>query len=400
MVINQGDELGINKIITDDLPDAVTLPVIQQATKQDPSCQKLITCITKEHITEDPTLKPYRQVFQKLTYTNGILLWGDKLLIPDAEPSPGAGTLWKHVVDIAHEGHQGTVKCKQVLRSKLWFPDLDKIIQAKVEQCQGCQATTYKPTWDPLKPIVLPVWPWQHIDMDFCGPLPSGEHILVVIDEYSHYPEIEFVSSTGAKAVIPHIDKIFTTHGFPEQVKTDGGPPFNGSKSHEYQQYMKWAGIKAIQVSPDDPEANGLMENFMKVLQKIWHIFKIEGKNPKQEIYKYLWQYRATPHSSTGRPPAELLFGRTCHTRLLEFQEPAHDPQLWHQDAASKAKQKHYKDHKSNVRPHNITTGGLVLLLQKPTKSHSSYDPDPYTVTDMYGTQITATKNGKVRKQD
>ena len=79
MVINQGDELGINKIITDDLPDAVTLPMIQQATKQDPTCQKLITCITKEHITkehitEDPTLKPYRQVFQKLTYTNGILL--------------------------------------------------------------------------------------------------------------------------------------------------------------------------------------------------------------------------------------------------------------------------------------------------------------------------------------
>ena len=60
--------------------------------------------------------------------------------------------------------------------------------------------------------------------MDFWGPLPSGEHILVVIDEYSCYPEIEFVSSIGAKAVIPHIDKIFATHGFPEQVKTDGGP--------------------------------------------------------------------------------------------------------------------------------------------------------------------------------
>ena len=236
--------------------------------------------------------------------------------------------------------------------------------------------------------------------MDFWGPLPSGEHILVVINEYSCYPESEFVSSTGAKAVIPHIDKIFATHGFPEQVKTDGGPPFNGSESHEYQQYMKWAGIKAIQISPDDPEANGLAENFIKVLQKIWHISKIEGKNPKQEIYKYLQQYRATPHSSTGRPPAEVLSGRTYHTRLPEFQEPAHDPQLRHQDAASKAKQKHYKDHKSNVRPHNITTGDQVLLLQKPTKSNSRYDPDPYTVTDVHGTQITATRNGKVRKRD
>ena len=252
----------------------------------------------------------------------------------------------------------------------------------------------------PLKPTVLPEQPWQHIDMDFWGPLPSGEHILVVINEYSRYPEIEFVSSTGAKAVNPHIEKIFTTHGFPEQVKTDGGPPSNGNKSHEYQQYIKWAGIKATQVSPEDPEANGLIENFMKVLLKIWHISKIEGKNPKQEIYKYLRQYRATPHSSTGRPPAEVLFRRTYHTRLPEFQELVHDPQLWHQDAASKAKQKHYKDHKSNVRPHNITTSDQVLLLQKPTKSHSRYDQDPYTVTDVHGTQITATRNGKVRKRD
>ena len=55
----------------------------------------------------------------------------------------------------------------------------------------------------------------------------------------------------------PHRQDIRYTW-LPEQVKTDGGPPFNGSESHEYQQYMKWAGIKAIQVSPDDPEANGL----------------------------------------------------------------------------------------------------------------------------------------------
>ena len=274
------------------------------------------------------------------------------------------------------------------------------MIQAKVEQCYGCQATTYKPTRDLLKPTVLPERPWQHIDMDFWGPLPSGDHILIVIDEYSGYPEIEFVFSTGAKVVIPHIDKIFATNGFPEQVKTDGGPPFNSSKSHDYQQYRKWAGIKAIQISPYDPEANDLMENFMKVLQMTWHISKIESKSPKQEIYKYLRQYRATPHSSTGRPPAEVLFRRTYHTRLLEFQEPAHDPQLWHQDTASKAKQKHYKDHKSNVRPHSITTGDQVLLLQKPTKSHSRYDPDPYTVTDVHGTQITATRNRKVRKLD
>ena len=37
MVIDQDDDLCISKIVTDDLPDAVTLKMIQQATKQDPT---------------------------------------------------------------------------------------------------------------------------------------------------------------------------------------------------------------------------------------------------------------------------------------------------------------------------------------------------------------------------
>ena len=104
--------------------------------------------------------------------------------------------------------------------------------------------------------------------MDFWGPLPSGEHLLVMIDKYSRYPEVEIVHSTSADAVIPHINKVFTTHGFPEQVLTDGGPPFNGTSSHTYYQYMKWAGVNSRRVAPEDPEANGLAENCMKVIKK------------------------------------------------------------------------------------------------------------------------------------
>ena len=105
--------------------------------------------------------------------------------------------------------------------------------------------------------------------MGFWGPLPNGEYMLVMIDEYTRYPEVEFSTSTSARAVIPHIDRVFSTHGFPDSVKTDGGPPFNGTDSHKYQMYMKWAGVKTIVVSPDDPEANGLAENFMKPLSSV-----------------------------------------------------------------------------------------------------------------------------------
>ena len=400
MLIDRDDELCISKIVTDDLPDAVTLPMIQAATAQDPVLQKLLQCIKKGYIGSDPALKPYRPLFQELSHSNGVILRGDRLVIPDIEFMPGAGSLRQVIVDLAHEGHQGVVKCKQLLRSRLWFPQLDKLVEDRVAQCIACQAATYHPTRDPLIPTALPERPWQDVDMDFWGPLPSGEHLLVIIDEYSRYPEVEIVNSTSATAVIPHVDRVFATHGFPERVKTDGGPPFNGTDSHDFKMYMKWAGVKHTVVSPEDPEANGLAENFMKMVKKVWHTTRTEKKSFKQELYKYLRHYRATPHSSTGKPPAELLFNRKIRTRLPVYQEPAQDNQVRQRDAHAKAVQKAYKDAKANVHPHNIHVGDHVLILQRQSKTHSRYDPEPYRVTEIWGSQIKAVRGDKVRLRD
>ena len=52
----------------------------------------------------------------------------------------------------------------------------------------------------------LPEGPWIGISADLFGPLPSGQHLLVVIDDYSRFPEVEVVNSTGAESVIPYLD--------------------------------------------------------------------------------------------------------------------------------------------------------------------------------------------------
>ena len=96
---------------------------------------------------------------------------------------------------------------------------------------------------------------------------------------------MEFVRSTSAQAVIPHLDRVFSTYGFPEMAKTDEGLPFN---RHDYHQYMQWAGIHSVVVSPDDTQANRPAENFVKTMNKVWHIAHIEEKNHQQELYKFL----------------------------------------------------------------------------------------------------------------
>lgn len=156
MFIDQDDELCISRIVTDDLPDPVTLEMVQRATQQDTVMQKLVKCIKKGYITQEKELKPYCQILSELTYTNGVIIRGDRLVIPDSEIVPGLGSLRKQVVETAHEGHQGASKTKRLLRAKMWFPGLEEMVNTHIEHCLGCQATTYMPTRDPLKPTTLP----------------------------------------------------------------------------------------------------------------------------------------------------------------------------------------------------------------------------------------------------
>ena len=57
---------------------------------------------------------------------------------------------------------------------------------------------------------------------------------MLVLDDYSRFPECELVHSTSAKAVIIKLDKIFSSYGKPKVVRTDNGPPFNDSEFAQF----------------------------------------------------------------------------------------------------------------------------------------------------------------------
>ena len=61
---------------------------------------------------------------------------------------------------------------------------------------------------------------------------------------------------------------------------------------------------------------------------------------------------------------------------------------------------KMHNDNHRNVQPHTIAIGDRVLLKQKSTKELPPHDPDPYLVTDVQGTQITAVRRGATNIRD
>ena len=99
--------------------------------------------------------------------------------------------LQQRAVDIAHEGHFGIGKTKALLREKIWFPGVDNLVEKTVKACQA--TTTLPKQREPLIMSEMPEKPWTRLSADFYGPIPSGEYLLVLVDEHSRYPIVEIV---------------------------------------------------------------------------------------------------------------------------------------------------------------------------------------------------------------
>ena len=94
----------------------------------------------------------------------------------------------------------------------------------------------------------LPTGRWQEISMNFVN-LPNVKHLLVILDDYSRYLNVEVASPTSAKAVIFKIDRIFSAFGTLVQVKTDNGAPFN---SKDFCLFAAYLGFKHCQITRID----------------------------------------------------------------------------------------------------------------------------------------------------
>jgi len=119
--------------------------------------------------------------------------------------------------------------------------------------------------------------------------------------------------STDAAATISVLSNLFTRYGFPEQVVSDNGPPF---QSKEYGDFLRLNGIQRVLVSPYHPAANGQTEPFVQTFKKFLKASERDG-TLNLRIQNSLLSYRSTQHATTGTTPAKLFLQRELRTRLF-----------------------------------------------------------------------------------
>ncbi len=127
-----------------------------------------------KHPTVDPdTFRTYERMKDELTVgtTTQVIIRRTKLVI--------LKELQRRVVDLAQEGHQGITKTKALIREKVWFPGLNKMVEERVKSCLACQVATPKAAREPLQMFPLPDQAWNEISVDFAE-LSTGDYLLVL----------------------------------------------------------------------------------------------------------------------------------------------------------------------------------------------------------------------------
>lgn len=320
--------------------------------------------------------KDYIPVAGELCVIGQLILRGTRIVVPLQ--------LRQRVLALAHEGHLGVVGTKQNLRSKVYWPGMDKEAERYCRGCHGCQLVARPDPPEHLRPSDLPDGPWQDIACDLLGPLPSGHSLLVVVDYYSRYYEVCVMQSTSAEKVIDQLDEVFSRHGFPMTIKSDNGPQFI---SNEFDEYCRQNAITNQRVTPKWAQANGEVERQNRSILKRLQIAQAEGKPWRGELRKYLRVYRSLPHNTTGKSPSELLFNRQMRGKIPDLRlGRTYEQEVRDKDAEQKAKMAHYSNSKRGAKASDIEIGDRVLIRQdKANKLSTPFNPNPHIVVDKNG---------------
>lgn len=192
---------------------------------------------------------------------------------------------------------------------------MKQMIHDYVRCCRVCQQA--KPERLPpaglLQPLPVPSEPWEVASMDFIDVLPKSRQfdcLLVVVDKFSKYAHFIPLSHpyTTSKVAEVFVDNIYRLHSMPLSLISDRDPVFT---SAFWQSVFRATGTQLKMSTANHPETDGQME---RVNQSIECYLRCFISAHPQQWAKWIplceFWYNTNWHSSLGKSPFELLYGR------------------------------------------------------------------------------------------
>ena len=348
-----------------DLSEApISAAAINKLTGKDPVLSRVRSVVqhgTWDSLCSDSVFQPYKLHRLELSVQDGCVLWGSRVVVPQVAREA--------VIKILHEAHPGISRMKSLARGIVWWPGIDKDLEEKVAACEACQVNHKSPT--PLHPWEFPSLPWSRVHVDFAGPF-LGKQFIILVDASTKWLEVGIVACPSSQQAVKFLRSVFSNHGLPDILVSDNGSAFSSS---EFEEFVKHNGFRHIRVAPYHPASNGAAERAVQTLKE--YLSKTRG-DLETRLSRFLFQYRLTPHTSTGSSPAELLFGRRPKSHL----------DFIHPDLSAKVTLQQERQHlasESGASFRAFLSGDKVYVLNFSPSTSSSVKWLPGVVTSLAG---------------
>ena len=231
------------------------------------------------------------------------------------------------VMDEAHAspyaGHRGIFATTNALERYFFWPTLRADIEKHVRECLVCQKVKYDrhKVYGQLQPLPVPDRPWESIAMDFITDLPRSKNgndaIWTIIDRFSkqaHFLPVKKTIKADHMARI-FLAQIFKHHGMPKIIISDRDPRMT---SLFWQALFENMGTKLHFSSAYHPQTDGQSEIANAT---VLDLLKCYVSDRQTEWEKYLplveFAYNNTIHSSTGKAPFEVIYGKPMLLPIL-----------------------------------------------------------------------------------
>lgn len=273
---------------------------------KDSSMQQLMNLIStnwKSFTSDDRELKQFFNRRESLTISNNIVLFNDRVVIPTE--------LRGKLLEQLHVGHPGIVRMKNLARSFIYWPNIDRDIENHIRSCSNCALSGKTPVKTLLHSWPSTSQPWERIHIDYAGPF-KNSNFLIVVDAHSKWPEVVRTTTTTSAKTINILSSLFARFGTPLQIVSDNGSQFT---SEQFQTFCNINGIEHLRTSPFHPQSNGQAERFVDTFKRSINKLQDEG-NLDENLETFLKTYRTTPNDNcpSRKSPAEIMFGRKTRT--------------------------------------------------------------------------------------
>ena len=329
----------------------VALTVMHELATIDPSQETLladrdqryldlIDAVKNGRIDSSKDLNEYKESFNELSLIGKP---GNNLVIKDGFKVVVPAPARKRVLRALHAGHCGTRKTQSLAAKAVFWPGMNNDIKNQCEACPQClelKAAQQKETSRQPEREARDLAPMSDVGVDLfqC----AGKDFLLMVDRFSGYPFVQKLTTTTTKAVTSVLSQWFSLFGYPQRIRSDGGPQFQGP----FREYCEDKQIKHELAAAYNPSSNGLAENAVKQCKHLLIKCIEEGSDYNDALLTW----RQTPKREGGPSPANLFLHRDLNvaglpqsTETLQF-TPTDQMNEWIKD-----RQKQFESTKDQV---------------------------------------------------